>query len=87
MNVPLRELHLFAGAGGEENGHTPQLPEVCGGTLNPDWVEWLMGWPIGWTDLEPLETAKSPLAPPSRSEFYFQDWWEAFSDEPLQKVV
>lgn len=22
--------------------------------LNPDWVEWLMGWPIGWTSLEPL---------------------------------
>lgn len=22
------------------------------GQLNPDWVEWLMGWPIGWTDLK-----------------------------------
>ena len=22
--------------------------------LNPEWVEWLMGWPIGWTDLKPL---------------------------------
>ena len=22
--------------------------------LNPSWVEWLMGWPIGWTDLKPL---------------------------------
>lgn len=22
--------------------------------LNPNWVEWLMGWPIGWTDLKPL---------------------------------
>lgn len=22
-----------------------------GGSLNPTWVEWLMGWPIGWTDL------------------------------------
>lgn len=19
--------------------------------LNPDWVEWLMGWPVGWTDI------------------------------------
>ncbi len=27
-----------------------------GGKLNPNWVEWLMGWPIGWTDLKPLET-------------------------------
>jgi hypothetical protein len=26
--------------------------------LNPSWVEWLMGWPIGWTDLKPLATGK-----------------------------
>jgi hypothetical protein len=24
--------------------------EVGGGSLNPTWVEWLMGWPLGWTD-------------------------------------
>jgi hypothetical protein len=24
------------------------------GQLNPDWVEWLMGWPVGWTSTEPL---------------------------------
>jgi hypothetical protein len=29
-----------------------------GGQLNPPWVEWLMGWPVGWTDLKPLETDK-----------------------------
>jgi len=23
-------------------------------SLNPYWVEWLMGWPLGWTDLKPL---------------------------------
>jgi hypothetical protein len=23
-----------------------------GGKLNPAWVEWLMGFPLGWTDLE-----------------------------------
>lgn len=28
------------------------------GQLSPMWVEWLMGWPIGWTDLKPLEMAK-----------------------------
>ena len=26
--------------------------------LNPDFAEWLMGWPIGWTGLAPLETGK-----------------------------
>ena len=25
------------------------------GQLNPDWVEWLMGWPIGWTQMAPLK--------------------------------
>ena len=24
--------------------------------LNPDWVEWLMNWPIGWTRSEPLSS-------------------------------
>jgi len=27
-----------------------------GGRLNPMWVEWLMGFPLGWTDLEDSET-------------------------------
>jgi hypothetical protein len=31
-------------------------PDRLGGTLNPDWCEWFMGWPIGWTASEPLET-------------------------------
>lgn len=25
------------------------------GALSPDWVAWIMGWPIGWTDLAPLD--------------------------------
>ena len=29
-----------------------------GGQLSPTWVEWLMGWPPGWTDLKPLATDK-----------------------------
>ena len=40
------------------------LREALGGPLNPTWVEWLMGWPIGWTDLEPLGTGR------------FQKWLE-----------
>lgn len=27
-----------------------------GGKLNPTWVEWLMGFPIGWSDLDASET-------------------------------
>ena len=39
--------------------NTPTLAAQAGGSLNPTWVEWLMGWPLGWTDLKPLETDKS----------------------------
>ena len=30
-----------------------------GGQLNPTWVEWLMGFPLGWTALEPSEMLSS----------------------------
>jgi DNA (cytosine-5)-methyltransferase 1 len=35
-----------------ENGrHTDQLNVAAKGALNPSWVEWLMGFPLGWTDI------------------------------------
>ncbi|KKM04079.1 hypothetical protein LCGC14_1767840 [marine sediment metagenome] len=36
-------------------GYNSQVTKnEMGGQLNPDWVEWLMGWPIGWDSLEPM---------------------------------
>ena len=32
------------------------------GAVSPNAFEYLMGWPLGWTDLRPLATAKSPSA-------------------------
>ncbi len=44
---------------GKEQNYGEQLPNaVGGGSLNPTWVEWLMGWSLAWTDLKPLGTAK-----------------------------
>ena len=40
-----------------------------GGKLNPFWTEWLMGWPIGWTDLKPLEMDKSLCAPQQHGSY------------------
>jgi hypothetical protein len=40
-------------------GHGPDLPAVAGGSLNPTWVEWLMGFPEGWTVLDPSEMPSS----------------------------
>ena len=47
----------------EFNRNTATLATHAGGKLNPMWVEWLMGWPLGWTDLKPLEMDKSPYVP------------------------
>lgn len=33
---------------------TPTLATHAGGKINPEWTEWLMHWPTGWTDLKPL---------------------------------
>lgn len=43
-------------------------PQMRTARLNPNWVEWLMGWIIGWTDLKPLATDK------------FQLWLQQLSD-------
>ena len=32
------------------------------GQLNPAWVEWLMGFPPGWTDLSASETPSCPIS-------------------------
>ena len=31
------------------SGRKGTMPKFA--QLNPDWVEWLMGWPVGWTDV------------------------------------
>ena len=41
---------VWTANGGTENPDKPPAK------LNPVWVEWLMGWPLGWTDLKPLGT-------------------------------
>jgi hypothetical protein len=52
------------GTGGPGAGKNRQggdnLRTRVGGQLNPTWVEWLMGWPLEWTGLRPLETDRYP---------------------------
>ncbi len=46
------------GSQSQQNRNSKPLNAVAGGALNPPWVEWLMGWPTGWTDLKPLAMDK-----------------------------
>ena len=40
----------------ENKARANNLNDQIGGQLNPMWVEWLMGFPQGWTDLNASET-------------------------------
>ena len=49
------------------------LNQRIGGQLNPMWVEWLMGWPIGATELNASETDKSHSRPQPPTPCSMQD--------------
>lgn len=50
------------GTESQQNRNSEALNVVAGGSLNPDWVEWLMGFPPGWTE---VSGEKSPKASPA----------------------
>lgn len=56
----------------ESARNTPTLAAQVGGALNPDWVEWLMGWPIGHTDLKRSEMVKSLSVQQQPSDFLLE---------------
>ena len=58
---PFRPAETTADAGVRSSASTPALPR----RLNPDFAEWLMGWPIGWT------VPGSPLP-----ETEWSRWWQ-----------
>lgn len=45
----------------------PTLPSTIGGHPNPTWIEWLMGYPIGWTELKGWAMQWFQLKPGKRS--------------------
>jgi len=53
---------VWTETGGKQN------PEMSPASLNATWVEWLMGWPLEWTDLKPLEMDKSHCVPQQLGE-------------------
>ena len=44
------------------------IEDLCGGKPDPNLVEWMMDWPMGWTDLKPLEMDR------------FQKWLDLHGD-------
>jgi len=55
---------------------------AVGGALNPAWVEWLMNWPVGWTNLKPIRGFNR-----WRRKTMESSWWARDpADEPDTKV-
>lgn len=42
------------GGPSQQARNSKSLNAVAGGSLNPDWVEWLMNWPIKWSSLNAI---------------------------------
>jgi hypothetical protein len=59
VRFPTLTCHDRKGRSGAKRGRNanggPTLTMVVGGTLNPTWCEWFMGFPMGWSESEPLE--------------------------------
>ena len=53
--TPTRQDAANNGGPSQQKRDTKPLNTVAGGPLNPPWVELLMGWPPGWTSLEPID--------------------------------
>jgi len=71
----------------ESKRNTPTLAAQAGGSLNPDWVEWLMNWPIKWSnvnDFDPTEFKRWQEACATEvqgTETLRTVWWD---EEPSQ---
>ena len=52
----------------EANRSTPSISSMIGGKLSPVWTEWLMGFPIGFTDSKDWVTRKSQSRPQQRGD-------------------
>lgn len=55
------------GTPSQQNRNSAALNVVAGGSLNPEWVEWLMGFPPGWTEVFGTESPKASPEQPKAS--------------------
>jgi len=90
-------MHKDVGYDRKKNNLGEEVAGMAGGTktqpmtgqLNPNWVEWLMGWPSEWTDLRPLETDKFPLVceQPGNYSHSFDYWLASHNMEKEYQIL
>ncbi len=59
LQFPTPRAQSARGSGPSRVGNKADLQTVVGGSLNADWVEWLMGFPIGWTQVPGFRNPKT----------------------------
>lgn len=71
-------------SGGDDLGSL--IKKLGGGLLNPDWTEWLIGWPIKWTSLDPLPTDNLGkwIELSSREDV---TWWDEDPHETIPRIT
>lgn len=66
--TPTNHNHKETGAPSQMKRNTVQLGDMVGGQLNPNWVGWLMGFPIGWASSKVTVTPRSRSKPPQHGD-------------------
>ena len=61
------------GCPAEGTRNTPSLAWVIGGKINPQFTEWMMGFPLDFTALNQSETRKSRSKRQSRTDYSKDD--------------
>nr|DAL05350.1 MAG TPA: hypothetical protein [Caudoviricetes sp.] len=72
--TPLASDYKRSDCPSERIRKSPCLASRVGGKPNPTWVEWLMGWPLGWTDCEQLATVRFLLWQQSHSQYLRKEY-------------
>lgn len=71
--TPTAHMAKETNAPSEALRNEPSLSSQVGGSLNPSWAEWLMGWPIDHTVSKQLATGKYH----SKSQSHLPSWLKA----------
>lgn len=93
--TPTAKNGLRGGSNSPHDPHKYGKPDNSDfGNLSPVWVEWLMGWVVGWTSMKPLSPATVEtwlLQNNAHSETEMPQWWKVdpsdIPDSGISKTV